>query len=80
MFESVDGRTHRCGLESHPINSPRAFGSGELKTGCPNHSTISVGNVLDSCPRGHKFECLPWLIVVSLSKNPLLSTGSTVWT
>ena len=26
------GRTHGCLLESHPISSPRAFGSGELKS------------------------------------------------
>ena len=31
MFESVDGRAYRRLLESHPISSPRAFGSGELK-------------------------------------------------
>ena len=37
MSESVnkrtDGRTHGCRLESHPISSLRAFGSGELKIG-----------------------------------------------
>ena len=35
MSESVNGptngQTHRRRLESHPISSPRAFGSGELK-------------------------------------------------
>ena len=31
MFESVDARTDGRRLESHPINSRRAFGSGELK-------------------------------------------------
>ena len=35
MFESVEGRSDGCTdgrrLESHPISSPRAFGSGELK-------------------------------------------------
>ena len=35
MFESVNGCTDRCTdrrrLESHPISSPGAFGSGELK-------------------------------------------------
>ena len=36
MFESVDRRTDRrtdgCPLDSHPISSPWAFGSGELKS------------------------------------------------
>ena len=31
MFESVDGRTHGRPLESHPISSPGAVGSGGLK-------------------------------------------------
>ena len=31
MSESVNGRTDGRRLESHPISSPRAFGSGELK-------------------------------------------------
>ena len=34
MFESVNGHTNGCingcGLESHPLSSPRASGSGEL--------------------------------------------------
>ena len=32
MSDSVNGRTHGRRLESHPISSPRAFGSGELKS------------------------------------------------
>ena len=31
MFESVNGHTDGHRLESHPISSQRAFGSGELK-------------------------------------------------
>ena len=31
MSESVNRRTDGCWHESHPISSPRAFGSGELK-------------------------------------------------
>ena len=31
MFESVDGRTDRGRLESHPLSSSQDFGSGELK-------------------------------------------------
>ena len=31
MLESVDARTDRHPLKSHPISSAQAFGSGELK-------------------------------------------------
>ena len=33
MFESVDRRMNGRRLESHPISSSRAFGSGELNIG-----------------------------------------------
>ena len=33
MSENMNGRTDGCRLESHPISSQRAFGSGKLKMG-----------------------------------------------
>ena len=43
MSESVNGptdsRTHGHRLESHPISSPRAFRSGELKISASNQLT-----------------------------------------
>ena len=46
MSESVnrrtDARTHGCQLEIHPIRSPRAFGSGELKICVKSHIMICM--------------------------------------
>ena len=72
MFGIVDGRTEDAGVTGILLTGCSS------QTGCSSYSTNSVGRVLDSCPRGHKFESLPWLIVVFLSKTSLLSTGSNV--
>ena len=61
MFESVNGQTdartdgHR--LESHPISSPRAFGSNELKKLDIRQSACLVANPITVYSYGFLFNC-----------------------
>ena len=69
MSLSVNGHTDGRQLESHPISSLRAFGSGELKIKSREHSSTASLPGLEVIKPEHilrlKIKCNDWLLADS---------------